>query len=85
VSADTKIATDLLEEAIDALDRVGCQFEHCDGPTLDPVPMCTCYRCDIIARLRVVAGQPARRADEMTAGERIDDNIRRYMIEAVPR
>jgi len=44
----------LLHGAIEALERVGCQFFACDGPTLDPIPMATCYVCAEIAQLRAV-------------------------------
>lgn len=85
MSTDRKINMSLLVEVVETLERVGCQFEFCDGPTLDPVPMGTCYLCETLAKLRVAVGQPARHPDEMTASERIDDRMRKYMASAVPR
>lgn len=43
---------DLLADALDALERAGCQFFACGGPTLEPIGMVTCYRCVEVARLR---------------------------------
>ena len=48
----------LLAEALDSLERVGCQFVGCDGPTLDPGDMLTCHVCDLIARIRQRLGRP---------------------------
>lgn len=42
---------DLLADVIDTLERVGCQFDHCDGPTPTPVPMITCHVCALLGRL----------------------------------
>jgi hypothetical protein len=69
----------LLVEAVDALERIGCQFDFCDGPTLEPVDMVTCYVCATLAKLRVAVGRPARRDDEMTFDERDRDRHERYM------
>lgn len=85
MSTDTEINQSLLVEAIETLERVGCQFDFCDGPTLDPVPMGTCYLCETLAKLRVAVGQHPRHPDEMTASERVDDRLRRYMATTVPR
>jgi len=52
----TPVEDELLADAIDSLERVGCQFWACEGPTLTPVPMKTCHRCDVLARLRAAAG-----------------------------
>jgi hypothetical protein len=41
----------LLEDALDSLIRVGCQFWGCEGPTLRPINMTTCYRCESVAKL----------------------------------
>jgi hypothetical protein len=50
----------LLDEAIETLERLGCQFGFCDGPTLEPVDMKTCYACEMLAKLRAYrAGQAA--------------------------
>lgn len=69
----------LVLEAIEALERIGCQFFACDGPTLEPVNMSTCFVCDLLARLRVEAGLPPRRDDELTAVARADANMAAYM------
>jgi hypothetical protein len=78
----TTDSTALLVESIDALERIGCQFTHCDGPTLEPVDMVTCFACALLARLRVAVGRPARRPDEMTADEAWHDWNRRYVAAA---
>jgi len=72
----------LLDEAIETLERVGCQFDYCDGPTLEPVNMVTCFACETLAKLRVAAGRPPRRDDEGTWQERHDEWQRRYMAQA---
>ena len=77
--ATIEISADLLDEAIESLERVGCQFGYCDGPTLDPVDMRTCYVCETLAKLRVAADQPQRRDDEMTFEERWTDWNNSYM------
>lgn len=59
----------LLAESLDALERVGCQFDFCDGPTLEPAELRTCFVCELIAKLRVAAGLPPRRDDELTWDE----------------
>jgi hypothetical protein len=84
VSPTTAVPTDLVAEVVETLERVGCQFDFCDGPTLDPVPMGTCYRCETLAKVRVAAGLPPRDAEELTASERINDRLARYMASAVP-
>ncbi|GAB7044935.1 hypothetical protein [Catenuloplanes indicus] len=45
---------ELLAEAINSLERVGCQFWACEGPTLDPIDMVTCYRCTTLGKLYAV-------------------------------
>ncbi len=57
----------LLAETIEVLERVGCQFIYCDGPTLDLQDMITCYACEALAKLRVAAGLPAHSEDDGTA------------------
>ena len=47
-----QVDVELLREVIDTLERVGCQFDHCDGPTLEPVDMITCHACATLARVR---------------------------------
>ncbi len=49
------IPATLLTEAIETLEQVGCQFAHCDGPTLEPVDMVTCHACATLAKLRKAA------------------------------
>lgn len=53
------MAEPLIAEALDSLERAGCQFWACDGPTLEPVDMLTCHRCATVAKLRVAIGRPA--------------------------
>jgi len=74
--------TPLIMEAAEALERVGCQFQFCDGPTLEPVDGVTCFRCDLLARLRVAIGQPPRRSGEQTAAERWESWNAAYMAAA---
>jgi hypothetical protein len=81
----TPIPTALLAEVIEALERVGCEYNFCDGPTLEPVDMVTCYVCETLAKLRVAAGRPARRDDEMTFEQRDQDRHERYMAVATGR
>lgn len=75
----------LMAEALESLERVGCQFDHCDGPTTKPVDMVTCHVCETIARLRVALGRPARLPEETTAAERIDANHAAYMRRATAK
>lgn len=77
--ASNEVTEALLLEAIDALERVGCQFDMCDGPTLEPVSMSTCYLCETLAKIRAAVGRPPRSGDEMTAAQRIEDRLERYM------
>jgi hypothetical protein len=60
---------ELIIESIETLERLGCQFEFCNGPTLEPEPMVTCFSCALLARLRVAVGQSPRRDDELTFEE----------------
>ncbi|GAA0550077.1 hypothetical protein GCM10010172_35190 [Paractinoplanes ferrugineus] len=75
----------LLAESLEALERVGCQVDFCDGPTLEPVDMRTCFVCELIAKLRVDQGLPARRADELTWAEAERQRDAAYMRRAVGR
>lgn len=43
---------DLTAEMIETLERIGCQFFACEGPTLNPIDMVTCHVCSLLARLR---------------------------------
>jgi hypothetical protein len=52
----TKVPNPLLADVVESLERVGCQFDHCTGPTLKPVDMMTCHRCDALGRLRSLLG-----------------------------
>jgi hypothetical protein len=45
------ISPELLAEVIDTLERVGCQFDQCDGPANPPVDMVTCHVCALLGRL----------------------------------
>lgn len=47
-----EVLVELLADTIDVLERVGCQFWACEGETLEPIAMVTCYRCSTLARLR---------------------------------
>lgn len=83
--ATIEIDEPLIAEVIEALERLGCELNFCDGPTLEPQDMVTCYRCVALARLRVAAGRAARNPDEMTFDERDKDRRDRYMAEATRR
>ncbi|GLZ62838.1 hypothetical protein [Micromonospora sp. NBRC 107095] len=58
--SDLTIDSELLDDTIDVLERVGCQFWACDGPTLEPVDMKTCAACALLARLRAAAEDGTR-------------------------
>lgn len=85
VADKVTIPASLLDETIEALERIGCQYNYCDGPTLKPVAMVTCFACDLLARLRVAAGRPPRRNDELTALQYDQDRHERYMAAATGR
>jgi hypothetical protein len=51
-------ATDLLRESMETLERTGCEFFACPGPTIDPEPMLSCFRCLTLGRLRAFLGLP---------------------------
>jgi hypothetical protein len=57
--------TVLITESLSVMERVGCQFDMCTGPTLEPVDMRTCYVCELAAKLRVALGLPAEDEDGM--------------------
>jgi hypothetical protein len=61
------MAAALIEEALDSLERVGCQFWACEGPATEPVDMVTCHVCATVAKLRVAIGRPASDPAEMEA------------------
>ena len=42
----------LLRESLQTLERTPCQFWACQGPTLQPIDMVTCYRCATLAKLQ---------------------------------
>lgn len=44
------------QEALEALERIGCQFYMCTGPTLEPEDMVTCFACVTVAKLRTLLG-----------------------------
>lgn len=50
------MAPNLALEALEALERVGCQFYMCTGPTLEPEDMVTCFACITVAKLRTLLG-----------------------------
>lgn len=54
----TKTDRDYLIEAEEVLAAVDCQFWACKGPTLFPLPMVTCTRCRVLARIRRHLGLP---------------------------
>ncbi len=78
----TEIPDALLAETIETLEQIGCEFEFCDGPTLEPVDMRTCNACATLAKLRVAAGRPPRRDDELTWEEDHEREMARYMARA---
>lgn len=53
----TRVPNTVLADVVDSLERVGCQFNHCTGPTSEPVDMSTCHRCHVLARLQDVLQQ----------------------------
>lgn len=50
----------LMRCTLESLERVGCQFFACDGPTLRPKAMKTCHVCVEIAQLRKRLGLPIK-------------------------
>lgn len=50
-----------------ALDDAGCQFAMCTGPTLEPVDMRTCRRCEALAMLREWTGLGEDAGDDVEA------------------
>lgn len=68
-----------LRESLEVLERAGCQFWACMGPTLHPIPMTTCCVCSLIARLRRRLDQPIRQGIEGSYPVSREDE-RRYMI-----
>lgn len=54
----------LLATALESLERVGCDFWACEGPTLDPIDMITCHRCLTVAELRQRLGRPIVHLEE---------------------
>ena len=42
---------ELLEESLEVLQRIPCQGWACEGPTLRPKHMITCFRCAHVATL----------------------------------
>lgn len=72
----------LINQIIETLEQVGCQFDFCNGPTTEVENMITCHRCLTLALVRVAAGRPARRADEVTFDQRDQERIDRIRQEA---
>lgn len=56
----------LLQSALESLERTGCQFFACDGPTLEPIDMATCHRCATVAQLRQRLALPIIHLEETT-------------------
>ena len=73
---------EMLQETLAALERVGCQFHLCNGPTLEPEDMRTCYVCKTIAKGRHHLGLPVRRTDEETWQEEHDREMAAYLRRA---
>lgn len=48
----TKRLTPLEQEALEVLDRVGCQYFACEGPDKRPKDMQTCMVCRLIRKLK---------------------------------
>jgi hypothetical protein len=84
-NSHVQISPGLLADVIDGFERVGCQFEFCNGPTLEPEDMITCFRCHTLARLRVLVGATPRLPDEGTWEERHTAYMQRYMRKATGR
>lgn len=78
LAADEK----LISDALDALERAGCQFWACNGPTLRPEPMVTCSACLQVARLRKRLGLPVRQGIEGSSPVS-QRNYREYMRSCV--
>ena len=47
-----QLSRGLLNEIVDSLARAGCQFWACEGPTLEPIDMKTCHRCETLAKVQ---------------------------------
>jgi len=50
MDAKTKRRLKLLDDALDILLRMSCQFFACDGPEAPIRDMCTCARCAVLHR-----------------------------------
>ena len=85
MTSQVPISGELLADVIDGFERVGCQFEFCNGPTLEPEDMITCLRCHTLARLRVLVGAEPRWADEGTWEQRHTDYMQHHMGKATGR
>jgi hypothetical protein len=68
----------LVAEIEETLQRVGCQYEFCEGPTLEPDAMVTCYRCVTLAQVRSLTCQPVRRPWETVEWARASQMVREY-------
>lgn len=69
----------LLRDSLAAMERVGCQFDRCPGPDVEPVDMHTCHVCELIRRLgEHLAAEPAAvpAAQELTVDGIQFDNAR---------
>jgi hypothetical protein len=59
----------LLDDALDALLRMECQFFACDGPEAPIVDMKTCFRCAVLHRaiqMRLLVPAPKQYIREKT-------------------
>jgi hypothetical protein len=52
-----EVPLSLITETVEALERAGCQFWACEGPTLEPVSMLTCNVCAVLAQWQAVLDQ----------------------------
>lgn len=59
----TPFLLESLAKAIQVLERVGCQFDYCGGPTLEPIDMITCYVCDAVAELQAAVDRVNEKED----------------------
>jgi hypothetical protein len=53
-STPVPVPADLWADVCESLERVGCQFWACEGPTLTPTPMVTCHACATLARVQAL-------------------------------
>ena len=56
----------LLTDSLESLERIGCQFWACEGPTLASEDMVTCHVCALIARLHAALPDPEPTEEQAT-------------------